>query len=30
MELHGGTVGLLRNSAQGLTLRLVLVQPMGD
>jgi PAS domain S-box-containing protein len=30
MELHGGTVGLLRNTPQGVTLRLTLVQPMGD
>jgi PAS domain S-box-containing protein len=30
MELHGGTVSLVRNAPQGVTLRLTLVQPMGD
>jgi PAS domain S-box-containing protein len=30
MELHGGTVSLLHNTPQGVTLRLTLVQPMGD
>jgi PAS domain S-box-containing protein len=30
MELHGGTVSLLRNTTSGVTMRLTLVQPMGD
>jgi PAS domain S-box-containing protein len=30
MELHGGSVSLVRNTQQGVTLRLTLVQPMGD
>jgi PAS domain S-box-containing protein len=30
MELHGGNVTVLRNTAQGLTMRLTLVQPSGD
>jgi PAS domain S-box-containing protein len=30
MELHGGTVALVSNTPQGVTLRLNLVQPMGD
>jgi PAS domain S-box-containing protein len=30
MELHGGNVAVLRNTAQGLTMRLTLAQPSGD
>jgi signal transduction histidine kinase len=30
MELHGGSVSLVRNTQQGVTMRLTLVQPMGD
>jgi PAS domain S-box-containing protein len=30
MELHGGTVSVLRNSPQGVTMRLTIVQPLGD
>jgi signal transduction histidine kinase len=30
MELHGGSVSLMRNTQQGVTMRLTLVQPMGD
>lgn len=30
MELHGGSVAVLRNSAQGVTMRLTVVQPLGD
>jgi PAS domain S-box-containing protein len=30
MELHGGTVSLLRNTPQGVTMRLTVVQPLGD
>jgi PAS domain S-box-containing protein len=30
MELHGGTVSVLRNTSQGVTMRLSIVQPLGD
>jgi PAS domain S-box-containing protein len=30
MELHGGQVSLLRNTPQGVTMRLLIVQPSGD
>jgi PAS domain S-box-containing protein len=30
MELHGGSVGLLANGAQGVTMRLLVNQPLGD
>jgi PAS domain S-box-containing protein len=30
MELHGGTVSVLRNSPQGVTMRLTIVQLLGD
>lgn len=30
MELHGGSVAVLRNTPQGLTMQLTLVQPSGD
>jgi signal transduction histidine kinase len=30
MELHGGSVSLERNSPEGVSMRLTLVQPMGD
>jgi PAS domain S-box-containing protein len=30
MELHGGEVTLVRNTAQGVTMRLLIVQPSGD
>lgn len=30
MELHGGSVALVRNTPQGVTMRLTIVQPLGD
>ncbi len=30
MELHGGTVDLVRNTPKGVTMRLTIVQPSGD
>jgi signal transduction histidine kinase len=30
MELHGGSISLVRNTQEGVTMRLTLVQPMGD
>jgi len=30
MELHGGQASLLRNTPQGVTMRLLIVQPSGD
>jgi len=30
MELHGGRIGLVRNNADGVTMRLVIEQSPGD